>query len=104
MRLETLPSTAACLDLLRMENPTAVVLYLGQVDENGHAHGFHPSVPQYRNAIERVDGHIGQVMQGLAARPDAKNEDWLILVCTDHGGPGPIMAADTRTLTSAGRS
>jgi predicted AlkP superfamily pyrophosphatase or phosphodiesterase len=81
-------STAACVELLGKENPTAVVLYLGQVDENGHAHGFHPSVPQYRNAIERVDGHIGQVMTALSRRPNAKTEDWLVIVCTDHGGTG----------------
>ena len=81
-------STAAFVELAGKENPDVVVLYLGQVDENGHAHGFHPSVPQYRNAIERVDGHIGQALQAIAARPNAKNEDWLVIVCTDHGGTG----------------
>ncbi|HVJ68242.1 MAG TPA: alkaline phosphatase family protein [Caulifigura sp.] len=81
-------STAACVELLGKENPTAIVLYLGQVDENGHAHGFHPSVPQYRGAIEKVDGHIGQAMKAIAARPNAKSENWLVIVCTDHGGTG----------------
>jgi predicted AlkP superfamily pyrophosphatase or phosphodiesterase len=81
-------STAACVELLGKDNPTAVVLYLGQVDENGHAHGFHPSVAQYRNAIERVDGHVGQAMAAIARRPNAKTEDWLVIVCTDHGGTG----------------
>jgi len=81
-------STAAFVELLGKDDPTAVVLYLGQVDENGHAHGFHPSVPQYRHAIERVDGHIGRALQAIAGRPNAKTEDWLIIVCTDHGGTG----------------
>ena len=81
-------STAACVELLGRENPACVVLYLGQVDENGHAYGFHPSVPPYRNAIERVDGHIGQVMAAIAKRPGAQSENWLVVVCTDHGGTG----------------
>jgi predicted AlkP superfamily pyrophosphatase or phosphodiesterase len=81
-------STAACVEYLGKEDPTAVVLYLGQVDETGHALGFHPSVVQYRNAIERVDTHVGQVMTALARRPNAKTEDWLMIVCTDHGGTG----------------
>jgi len=79
-------STAACVELLGKEAPAAVVLYLGQVDENGHAHGFHPSVVQYRDAIERVDAHIGQAVGAVQRRP--KNEDWLVIVCTDHGGSG----------------
>lgn len=78
---------AAC-EYLLAASPDAVVLYLGQVDETGHAHGFHPSVPEYIAAIERVDGHIGEVTAAIHSRPQYAQEDWLILVCTDHGGQG----------------
>lgn len=79
-------STKSCLEELKSNDPTAVVLYLGQVDETGHAHGFHPLVEKYIEAIERMDGHVGEVTAALEARPTFKDEEWLVIVCTDHGG------------------
>jgi predicted AlkP superfamily pyrophosphatase or phosphodiesterase len=73
--------------LLATDDPAAMFLYFGQVDETGHLHGFHPSVPQYVEAIERVDSLIGSVLEALAGRGPTE-EDWLILVVTDHGGKG----------------
>lgn len=73
---------------LREGDATATFVYFGQVDESGHAHGFHPSVPKYTAAIERVDGHIGDLLEAIAERKNAANEDWLVLVTSDHGGKG----------------
>lgn len=81
-------ATDALLDVLKTQDPDAVVLYLGNVDETGHKYGFHPKVPQYNAAIEEVDMQIGRVLSGLKARPTYAQEDWLIIVCTDHGGLG----------------
>lgn len=67
---------------------TATVVYFGQVDAAGHADGFHPSVPTYVAAIERVDGYVGKLLESIEARPTRKNEEWLVLVTTDHGGSG----------------
>ncbi len=77
-----------CATVLKTRNPDAMMLYLGQVDETGHAKGFHPKVPDYVAAIERVDGHIGSVVAAIEARPTFAEEDWLILIATDHGGVG----------------
>jgi len=35
-----------------------------------------------------VDGHVGGVLNALYSRPNYANEDWLILITTDHGGIG----------------
>ena len=78
----------ACATYLREQNPDLVILYQGQVDEAGHAHGFHPSVPQYITAIEAVDANIGAVLAARQERAAAANENWLTIVCTDHGGQG----------------
>ncbi len=80
--------TTQCSEHLRNLDPDLVFLYLGQVDECGHAHGFHPTVKEYTQAIERVDAHIGQVTQAIESRKTYTLEDWLILICTDHGGAG----------------
>lgn len=73
---------------LRDGNPDAVCVYLGQVDETGHAKGFHPTVPEYVAAIERVDGFVGELLSAIDSRPTAANEEWLVIVTTDHGGQG----------------
>ncbi len=77
-----------CCEHLRNFDPDLVFLYLGQVDECGHTYGFHPTVKEYTQAIERVDGHIGQVQQAVESRKTYASEDWLTLLCTDHGGAG----------------
>jgi len=81
-------ATTACVEYITKQDPTAVMLYLGQVDETGHKFGFHPKVPQYVSAIETVDAHIGDVMTAIEQRPSLAKESWLIIVCTDHGGVG----------------
>jgi hypothetical protein len=81
-------ATTACVEHLQTADPTVVFLYLGQVDETGHKYGFHPSVPEYVEAIERVDGHVGEVLRSLRSRSKFAEEDWVITVGTDHGGQG----------------
>lgn len=78
----------ACAEFITETDPTAAMLYLGQVDESGHRFGFHPKIKEYVAAIERVDGHIGVVLSAIEARPNLAKESWLIIVCTDHGGVG----------------
>ena len=80
--------TDRCCEHLRNFEPDVVFLYLGQVDECGHTYGFHPTVKEYAQAIERVDGHIGQVAKAVESRKTYAREDWLTILCTDHGGAG----------------
>ena len=78
----------AAVKILSTETPDVLFYYIGQVDEAGHAHGFHPSVPEYTAAIHQADQHVGQVLAALEARPTRDQEDWLIAVSSDHGGKG----------------
>ena len=64
----------------------AVFLYLGDVDVAGHASGFDPASRQYLEAITHADGQVGRVMEALRARPTLPEEDWLVIVTSDHGG------------------
>jgi predicted AlkP superfamily pyrophosphatase or phosphodiesterase len=74
--------------LLAEGNPDVLFLHFDNVDGTGHKKGFHPKVPEYLAAIEGVDAHIGSILQSLRQRPTYAREDWLIVVCTDHGGQG----------------
>ncbi len=80
--------TRKVCELLRHGNPDAVFLHLDNVDEAGHHKGFSPEVPEYLRAIEEVDGRVGRILEVLRGRKTYATEDWLIIVCTDHGGKG----------------
>lgn len=69
-------------------NLDAMFVYFDAVDLTGHSTGFDPNNPAYISAIEGVDGHIGTILNALYARPTYAQEDWLVLVITDHGGSG----------------
>lgn len=61
----------------------AAFVYLGEVDVLGHA--TNSRAAEYREAIERADAHVAQLLAALRSRPEWEAEDWLILLGTDHG-------------------
>ncbi len=61
-------------------------VYLDKCDITGHNSGFSPTNPAYIRAIESCDSSVGEMMKDLYSRPNYANEDWLVLVITDHGG------------------
>jgi predicted AlkP superfamily pyrophosphatase or phosphodiesterase len=83
---EAVAKTAA--KVLSEKDPLATFVYFGQIDGTGHKKGFHPTVPEYIAAIERVDALVGQVVAAVKKRASYADEDWLIVMTTDHGGKG----------------
>ncbi|MEW1635745.1 alkaline phosphatase family protein [Streptomyces sp. NPDC093801] len=75
-------ATAASAEL-RDGNPDASFVYLGQVDGAGHSHGA--ASRQYLDAIGRVDTLVGRLLTAVKDRPTYAQENWKILVTTDHG-------------------
>ena len=75
-------------EFLSNDDPHATMVYFGAVDESGHRHGFHPSVNEYVSAIETVDKHVGRLLRAVRRRTRYEEENWLMLVSTDHGGRG----------------
>ncbi|OKI56228.1 alkaline phosphatase family protein [Streptomyces sp. MJM1172] len=74
---------AAAAAELRDQNPDASFVYLGQVDSAGHSYGA--ASQQYLDAIGRVDTLVGQLLTAVQSRPTYAQENWKILVTTDHG-------------------
>jgi len=74
---------------LRDQDSDAHVVYLGNVDIVGHLRGAGPGVPEYMAAIEAADMEVGELMAAVRSRPRYADEDWLILVSTDHGHAVP---------------
>ncbi len=74
------------VELLEQEELDVMFVQLDEVDGAGHRHDYSVDSPKYLKAIERSDKQVGQMVEALKRRPDYKNEEWLILVSTDHGG------------------
>ncbi|XP_004243767.1 uncharacterized protein [Solanum lycopersicum] len=71
-------------DLPNDEIPSFMTLYFGDPDHQGHKVG--PDDPQITEAIARVDGMIGKLIQGLEER--GVFEDVNIIMLGDHGMVG----------------
>jgi predicted AlkP superfamily pyrophosphatase or phosphodiesterase len=74
---------AASVEQLRTGDPDALFVYLGNPDETSHEH--HSIGDEYRESIALADRHVGMLLDAVRARPSYADEDWLILVSTDHG-------------------
>ena len=64
--------------------PTAIFYYLHNVDI--HAANYDPVSTLYRSKIAAEDAQIQRVLNALTSRPNYVNEEWLIVVTSDHGG------------------
>ncbi len=55
-------------------------------DYNGHETGFSLENPRYAAAVCRLDTVAYRLMEEVKSRPTYSEEDWLILITSDHGG------------------
>ena len=76
------------VEYLSNKNPDAMFIHFDDVDGAGHSYGYSPDISQYLNAIEKVDQGIGEIITALKNRTTYSDENWLIIVSTDHGGIG----------------
>jgi hypothetical protein len=79
---------AAAVGLIQDPNTDLLFTYFDKVDLTGHSSGFSPANPAYNQAIDSVDVQVGKIIQAMRSRPTYAQEDWLVLVVTDHGGTG----------------
>lgn len=67
---------------IKNEAPDLSWLYLQYTDDVGHAMG---DSDQLRGAVSGMDHLLGGLWQAIEQRRKTENEDWLVLVTTDHG-------------------
>ena len=74
--------------LEEVQDPDAgmVMCILEYCDSAGHGTGFDNSNPDYVQAIKDSERDGYALIQAVTDRPTYDQEDWLILITTDHGG------------------
>jgi predicted AlkP superfamily pyrophosphatase or phosphodiesterase len=67
---------------IREQGPDLVWLYLEYTDDMGHRYG---DGPQMKAAVGFMDQQAGRIWNAVEYREKKFDEDWLVIVTTDHG-------------------
>ncbi len=70
---------------VKAEGPDLSWVYLEYTDDMGHQFG---DSKQMYDAVEVADDQIGRIWKAIQYRQKNLNEDWLIIITTDHGRDG----------------
>ncbi len=76
----------SAVNIVQNNNARAILVDFRDVESAGNAVGFNADLPNYKAAIEKTDGYIGEITTALKARKNFAAEDWLIIVTTNRGG------------------
>lgn len=88
-RFDTDPEMVAdALRLLDDCTPDVMLMHFDFPDANGHDFGFSPTSQEYLSSIEISDYYLGQLMAKIKTRESQFNEEWMVVITTDHGGEG----------------
>ena len=75
-------STQIAVNHIKNTGPDFTFIHLDDIDHAGHAYGFGK---EYSRSIEVVDAQIGELLEVIKKRETDHNENWLVVLVTDHG-------------------
>jgi predicted AlkP superfamily pyrophosphatase or phosphodiesterase len=67
----------------------AMLVFIEKPDAVGHSGGYAPpglKHNEYVKTIEETDSWVGSMLNAIKKRPNFSNENWQIIICSDHGG------------------
>jgi predicted AlkP superfamily pyrophosphatase or phosphodiesterase len=67
---------------LAQHGPDLSWVYLEFTDDIGHLHG---DGDEMAAAIKLMDANVGRIWRSVQARQQTEDEDWLVVITTDHG-------------------
>jgi len=76
------------IKVLNSCTPDIMVLHFDNPDAFGHDSGFSPTNQPYLDAITLSDTYLAEIMHVIKQREASLNEEWLVVISTDHGGEG----------------
>lgn len=79
-------------------NDTKIIFAINEFpDYNGHKSGFDNNNSHYSAGVTNADRYAFELIETIKNRPEYKNEDWLILITSDHGGHGKMHGTQQET-------
>jgi predicted AlkP superfamily pyrophosphatase or phosphodiesterase len=79
-------TAATACQVLGEKDPDIVFVHFDDVDAAGHAFDYGPDSPKCLEAIGKIDTLVGKMLAAVESRKNYEDEDWLIVVVSDHGG------------------
>jgi|CXWK01.1.fsa_nt_gi hypothetical protein len=76
-------TTDQAVENLKQPDAGNVFVDLDEVDAAGHTYGS--SSTEYAAALKSADERVGMLIDAVEARASYEDEDWLIILTTDHG-------------------
>ena len=70
---------------INAHGPDLTWVYLEHTDDIGHLYG---EGPEMTAAVRVIDDQVGQIWAAVKNRQRTHDEDWIILITTDHGRDG----------------
>jgi len=67
---------------IKNKGPDLSWIYLEYTDDMGHRYG---DSPEFYKAIALADQRVGLVWKAVQYRQQQHNEDWMVIITTDHG-------------------
>ena len=89
----------AMLDSINRGN-AATFGILEYTDRTGHRHTYNPKGEKYRQAFFDCERCADGLIAAVKARPAYEDEDWLIIIASDHGGEGTGHNREKLTITT----
>lgn len=80
-RIDEKVADEASQDILTFA-PDLSWVYLEYTDDMGHRYG---DGPEFYKAVAYADAQIGRIWRSVQLRQQNYNEDWLVIITTDHG-------------------
>jgi len=64
----------------------AMIVNFREVEAAGANGGFTATNAAYKTAVTTTDGYVGEILTALKARKTYANEEWLVILTSNHGG------------------
>lgn len=72
-----------------IDNGTDIIFGINEFpDAMGHSTGFSNSNPKYVLSLVSADRYAAELIEHIKVRKEYADEDWLIIITSDHGGHG----------------
>lgn len=67
-----------------------LIVNFRDVEAAGASGGFTANNAVYKASVTKTDGYVGEILTALKARKTYANEDWLVILTTNHGGSSTV--------------
>ncbi|QBQ40429.1 DUF4983 domain-containing protein [Sphingobacterium psychroaquaticum] len=74
------------IEELKKNSTDVLFLQFTSALKAGKNSSFSFDSPEYKEAVSKLDGFIGEIKKAMEARPNFRKEEWLFIVTSNHGG------------------